>query len=320
MTEFARPTLDGVGEARERIAPYLSATPLRSYPSLGELVGALVWVKHENLNPTGAFKVRGGVNLIAAEREDVRDRGVIAASTGNHGQSVGYAARIFGVEARICVPDNANPVKVRAMQDLGAEVIFHGADFDEAREHAERLAGEHGFRYVHSGNERHLIEGVGTYTLEILDELPDVDVIYVPVGGGSGAAGVCVAAKSTRPDVTVIGVQSSAAPAAFKTWQSRDYVTDTMGTRAEGLATRVPFELPQSIMWELLDDFLLVSDDDLDSATVMMIEHTRTLVEAAGAAALAGALSTKDRLEGKRVALICSGANITPDQLRAVLA
>jgi threonine dehydratase len=286
---------------------------------LSGLVGARVWVKHENLLSTGAFKVRGGVNLTIAERETVARTGVIAASTGNHGQSVAYAAHLFGIEARICVPRGANAVKVRAMQDLGAEVIFHGADFDEAREHAAALATEHGYRYVHSGDEPLLIEGVGTHTLEILEELDDVDAIFVPIGGGSGAAGTCVVAKSMRPSVRVVGVQSSAARAAYDSWKTGELVTGTMGTRAEGLATRTAFELPQAVMRDLLDDFLLVSDDEIDRATIAMIEHTRTLVEAAGAAALAGALSIKEQIAGKTVVLICSGANITPDQLRVVL-
>lgn len=319
VAQAARPTIEGMHQARERIAPYLSPTPLRSYPSLGELAGADVWVKHENFLPTGAFKVRGGVNLAIAEKDSVRATGVIAASTGNHGQSVAYAARLFGVEARICVPEAANPVKVRAMQDLGAEVIFHGADFDDAREHCQKLAQEHGYRYVHSGDEPLLIEGVGTHTLEILDDVPETDVVFVPIGGGSGAAGACIAAKAHDRPVKVIGVQSSAAPAAYKSWKNRELVTDEMRTKAEGLATRVPFELPQAIMWDLLDDFILVSDEELDRATLMLIEHTRSLVEAAGAAALAGALTMKQELAGSRVALICSGANITPEQLAAIL-
>jgi threonine dehydratase len=205
------------------------------------------------------------------------------------------------------------------MRDLGAEVIFHGRDFDDAREHCQKVAVDNGYRYIHSGNERLLIEGVGTHTLEILEDQPDTDVILVPIGGGSGAAGACITAKALYPSVRVIGVQSSAAPAAYLSWKSRELISDEMNTRAEGLATRVPFELPQAIMWELLDDFVLVSDEDLDRATMTMIEHTRTLVEAAGAAALAGALASKDELRDKRIVLICSGANITPDQLRQVL-
>lgn len=319
IPESTRPTYEGVLRARDRIAPYLSPTPLRHYPSLSELVGAEVSVKHENMQPTGAFKVRGGINLMSAEASTVRETGVVAASTGNHGQSVAYAAKLFGVKARICVPEGANPVKVRAMRDLQAEVIFHGRDFDDAREHAAQLGRDSGYRYINSGDERFLIEGVGTHTLEIMESEPDTEVLFVPIGGGSGAAGACVAAKALNPSIRVVGVQSSAAPAAYLSWKKQALISDEMNTKAEGLATRVPFELPQAVMWELLDDFVLVSDEDIDRATLLMIEHTRTLVEAAGAAALAGALALERELGGRRVVLICSGANITPDQLRAVL-
>jgi len=315
---LTQPTIEGVYRARERIGEYLTPTPLRESTSLSELLGAEVRVKHENFLPTGAFKVRGGINLVSTETEEVRESGLIAASTGNHGQSVAYAAHLFGVEARICVPENANPIKVRAMRDLGAEVIFHGKDFDDAREHCQSLAIERGYRYVHSGDEPLLIEGVGTHTLEILEEEPDTDVVIVPIGGGSGAAGACIAAKAMSPRTKVIGVQSAAAPAAYLSWKSHSMIEDEMKTSVEGLATRTAFALPQSIMWELLDDFVLAPEDDIHRATLTMIEHTRTLVEGAGAAALAGGLAIKDRLEGLRVVLICSGSNITPDQLRVL--
>lgn len=320
MSDVPRPTIEGVRRAGGRIASYLTPTPLREYPSLSELLGARVHVKHENFNPTGAFKVRGGINLVATEAGSIRDRGLAAASTGNHGQSVAYAARLFGVEAHICVPENANPVKVRAMRDLGADVIFHGRDFDDAREHCQQLATERGYRYVHSGDEPLLIEGVGTHTIEILEAEPETDVILVPVGGGSGAAGACIAAKAMSPRTQVIGVQSDAAPAAYLSWKNRSLVEDEMKTSVEGLATRTAFALPQAIMWELLDDFVLVPEDDIHQATLTMIEHTRTLVEGAGGAALAAGLALKDRLKDRRVVLICSGGNITPDQLRMLLA
>lgn len=313
------PTFTDVLKAQRRIRPYLRPTPLYRYPSLDALVGTEVWVKHENHQPVGAFKVRGGVNLISQLSEDERQRGVIAASTGNHGQSIAYAAQLFGVCATICVPEGANPVKVESMRAFGAEIVFHGRDFDDAREECERLAVEHGYRYVHSGNEPLLIAGVGTHTLEILAEQPDTDVIIVPIGGGSGAAGACIAAKAIRSSVEVIGVQSAEAPAAHRSWQSRQLTEGTMETFAEGLATRTAFELPQRILWEMLDDFVLVSDDDIRRAAYRMIEKTRNLVEGAGAAPLAAALQLRDRLRGKRVALICSGGNISPQQLREVL-
>src|SRR5215470_15903378 len=177
------PKLQDILQAQKRIRPYLARTPLHSYPAINELVGTTLFIKHENYQPVGAFKVRGGINLISQLSPEERERGVIAASTGNHGQSIAYAARLFGVQARICVPEHANPVKVAAMRGLGADLVFHGRDFDDAREHCERLAREHGYRYVHSGDEPQLIAGVGTETLEILEEQPRVDAIIVPIGG-----------------------------------------------------------------------------------------------------------------------------------------
>ena len=313
------PTLADVLEARRRISPHLGQTPLYSYPTLNELVGAEIFVKHENHQPVGAFKVRGGINLIAQLSPEERGRGVIAASTGNHGQSIAYAARLFGVRATICVPENANPVKVASIRGLGAELIFHGSDYDEAREHCEQLAREHGYRYVHSGNEPLLIAGVATETLEILEQQPETDVIIVPIGGGSGAAGACIVAKAVNPAVRVIGVQSEAAPAAYRSWREHRLLEDRMQTFAEGLATRTAFELPQKILWQWLDDFVLVSDDEIRAAQARMIEATRNLVEAAGAAPLAAALRLRDELTSKRIALIASGGNASREQLLDVL-
>jgi threonine dehydratase len=314
------PTLADVHEARRRIAAHLRPTPLFDYPALDELVGTRVLVKHENHQPVGAFKVRGGVNLVSQLSAAERRSGVIAASTGNHGQSLAFAGRAFGVPVTVCVPEQANPVKVASMRGLGATLVFHGRDYDDAREHCEDRARSHGHRYVHSGNEPLLIAGVGTSTLEILEELPDVEIIVVPIGGGSGAAGACVVAKAVKPDVVVIGVQSDAAPAAHRSWRERRLVEDRCDTIAEGLATRTSFELPQRILWNLLDDFVLVSDDAIRRAQRLMIETTRNLVEAAGAAPLAAALELRERVAGKRVALVLSGGNATPEQLRDVLA
>ena len=313
------PTLNDVLAARERIAPYLKPTALHRYPALDELVGTETWVKHENHQPICAFKIRGGINLVAQFSKDERHRGVITASTGNHGQSIAYAARLFGVKAIICVPEGANPVKVKSIHGLGAEIVTHGRDFDEAREHCEQLAAAHGYRYIHSGNEPHLIAGVATEALEILEAQPDIDVIVVPVGGGSGASGTCTAAKAMKPKICVIGVQSAEAPAAYRSWKERRLVTDRMATIAEGLATRTAFELPQRILWEKLDDFVLVPDAEIRTAVRLMIETTRNLAEPAGAAPLAAALRLKEELRGKRVALILSGSNITPTQLRDLL-
>jgi threonine dehydratase len=314
------PDLGDVLDARGVIAPYLDRTPLRRYPLLNEMLGADVFVKHENHLPTGAFKVRGGINLIARLDREMRSAGVCAASTGNHGQSVAYAACLFGVAATIFVPRGANPVKVSSMRSLGAEVVEHGADFDEARERCAEVAAERGARYVHSGDEPLLIAGVGTATFEILERQPEIGVIVVPVGGGSGAAGACIAAKAIRPSVEVIGVQSQAAPAAYRAWREGKLVEDQMRTFAEGLQTRVAFALPQRILAQHLDDFVLVTDDDLRAATLQLIEVTRNLIEPAGAAPFAAVLKFRERFAGCKVALMCSGGNLNPNQLRELLA
>jgi threonine dehydratase len=320
MTGWTVPTFTDVLAARGRVAPYLRPTPLFAYAALDELVGTRVYVKHENHQPVGAFKVRGGVNLVAQLSSEERERGLIAASTGNHGQSVAFAAQRFDVEARVCIPRHSNPVKVAAMEGLGAELVVGGRDFDEARENAERLAGEHGYRYVHSGNEPHLIAGVATETLEILEELPEVDVLIVPVGGGSGAAGACLVAKAINPAIRVVAVQSEAAPAAYQSWKEGRSVEAESSTYAEGLATGVPFELPQQILRDHLDDFVLASEDQIRAAQRTLIEATRNLVEASGAAPLAAALELADQLRGRRVALVASGGNVSREQLLDVLA
>ena len=314
------PEFAGVLRARQRTAPHLARTPLRNYPLLDELVGAEVHVKHENHLPTGAFKVRGGINLVSTLEPAERSAGVLAASTGNHGQSIAYAARLFGAPARIFVPEAANPVKVASMRALGAEVIEGGADFNDAVERCEAEAARGGGRYVHSGNEPLLIAGVATGSLETLEDRPDLDVLLVPVGGGSGAAGACVVARAVRPELEVIAVQSDAAPSAYLSWSARGLVEDRIATAAEGLANRMPFELPQRILWDHLDDFVLVSEDELRRAALHMIELTRNLVELAGAAALAAALKLRERLAGRHVAIVCSGGNISPAQLAELLA
>ncbi len=313
------PGIRDVLDARLLIRPHLPPTPLRTYAALNRLLGCEAWIKHDNLLPTGAFKVRGGINLMARLGEDERRRGVIAASTGNHGQSIAYAARLFGVSAVICAPENANPVKLAGMEDLGAEVVREGRDYDEARGICEKLALAHGYRYVHSGDEPLLIAGVGTHTLEILEERPHIDTLLVPIGGGSGAAGAALVAKAIDPGIRVIGVQSAQSPAAYESWRAGRLLEAPNRTRAEGLSTGTAFELPQRILRQLLDDFILLEDEEIEDAIPLAITATRTLVEAAGASTLAAALKLKAQLAGRHPALIFSGANISPEQLVAAM-
>lgn len=313
------PDFHSVLEARQRIRPYLSRTPLHSYPAINTLIGTEVFIKHENYQPVGAFKVRGGINLISQLSKEEREHGVISASTGNHGQSVAYAARLFGVKSRIIVPEGANPGKVAAMEGMGSEVIHYGATFDEARVHCEKLAQQHGYRYIHSGNEPLLIAGVATASLEMLEDEPGLDVIVVPIGGGSGAAGACIVADTVSPATRIIGVQSKASPAAYLSWSQHRLVEAPNRTFAEGLATGTAFELPQKILWERLDDFIQVSDEQIQQAMVWMIERAHTLAEAAGAAALAAVYHLRHELRGKKVGVVCSGGNTSLEHLRRAL-
>jgi threonine dehydratase len=310
-----RPNFFDVVQAKSRIASHIVRTPLHHYLSLDRLLGAEVYVKHENHQLLGSFKVRGGINLVSQLSEDEKRRGVATASTGNHGQSIAYSARLFGTSAVVAVPEGANPGKVDSMRNLGAEVVFHGSNFDACREHIERVAREEGLRYIHAVNEPMLIAGVGTLALEIIEDLPDVDVIIVPIGGGSEACGACIVAKAINPNIQVIGVQAARAPAAYRSWKEGRVVSAPVDSVAEGLATGIGYELTQAILRDLLDDFVIVSDDELKQAIVLHLENTHNLTEHAGAASLAGALKIKDRIEGKKVALVASGGNISIDHL-----
>jgi threonine dehydratase len=275
---------------------------------------------HENYQPVGAFKVRGGINYLSQLPAEARMRGVITASTGNHGQSIAYAARLFGVPARIVVPERSNPGKVAAIEGMGAKIIVHGSTFDEARLHCEALAQSEGYRYIHSANEPLLIAGVATGPLEMLEDEPDLDALIVPIGGGSGAAGACIVAQAINPAIEVIGVQAAASAAAYESWRARRLVEAANQTFAEGLATGVGFTMTQSILQEGLRDFVLVEEEEILQAMVWMIEYAHTLAEGAGASPLAAAYRLRERLQGKKVGLVCSGGNTSLAHLERALA
>src|SRR5215468_9351765 len=199
---------------------YVKPTPLYEWPALSRLLGCRYFLKLENHTPTTAFKVRGGIHLVSRLSAEEKRRGVLGCTTGNHGQSLAYACKLFGVRCVLVVPQDSNPDKVAAMQALGAELIVHGRDFDEARTHCETIRHREGLRYVHSADEPDLIAGVGTYALEIFDELPDLDILLVPVGLGSGICGASIVAAARSPSTRVIGVQSELAPAVTRSWQA----------------------------------------------------------------------------------------------------
>ena len=312
------PSFADVLAARDFLAAYLRPTPLIRREALNRALGLDVWLKCENLLPTAAFKVRGGLNLIG--RDPTAKAGVMGASTGNHGQSLSYAGGVFDVPVTIVVPNGANPLKVAAMRANGATIVEHGNDYDDAREECERRAAASGTRYVHSGNEPYLIAGVATAALEVLSERPDVDVFIVPVGGGSGAAGAALVAKTLRPEMTVVGVQAEGASAAYRAWRDRaPRTTERAATFADGLATRTSLDLPQRMLAALLDDFVLVTDDELYSAMRLLLVEGHVVAEGAGAAPVAAARRFADRFSGKRVVCWVSGGNATADSLRRAL-
>ena len=313
------PTLADVYAARPRVSRVVRPTPLMRHPLLDAESGLDILVKHENHNPTGAFKVRGGVNLIACLSAEDR-RGVITATTGNHGQSIALACRRESVPCTIVTPLGNNPEKNAAMRAYGAELIEHGRDFDEARERAEQLQQERGLRYIHSANEPLLIAGVGTYALEIFEEQPDTEVILVPIGAGSGACGCGIVRTGLGSRATVIGVQAERADAFARSWKSGSRVIgEKADTFAEGMATRVTFDLPFGILEQELEDVVSLTEEELAEGVRLALRATHNLAEGAGAASLIAAVKLRDRLEGKKVVCVMSGGNIDRATLARVL-
>ena len=315
------PTLEDVRAARTHVYAAMSPSPLLRHPLLGERLGCDVWVKHENHNPTGAFKVRGGLNLMARLPPAERARGVVSATTGNHGQSIAFAAARAGVPATMVVPEGNNPAKTALMRAWGATVIEHGRDFDEAREFVERLVERQGLRYVHSANEPDLIAGVGTCALEIAEALDDVDVVFVPVGGGSGACGQIIVRDGLGLKTRVVAVGAERADAVARSWRTGTRVVNASAdTLAEGLATRVTFDLTFGILQRGLQDFVTLTEDELVEGMRTAISCTHNLAEGAGSAALAAAWRCRDEIRGARVVCVMTGGNLDERLLPRVIA
>ena len=314
------PTLRDVYAARRRIAPVLCPTPLVRHPLLVDALGLEVLVKHENHNPTCAFKVRGGLNLVGSLDEDQRRRGVVTASTGNHGQSIAFACRRAGVACTIVVPRGNNPEKNAAMRAFGAPVEEHGRDFDEARERVEALAAERGLRYVHSANEPLLIAGVGTYALEVFEEIAEPDVVFVPIGGGSGASGLVTVRDGLGARTAIVGVQAARADAFARSWRGPARVVgERADTFAEGLATRVTFDLTFGILERGLADVVTLDEEELAEGVRLALRATHNLAEGAGAATLVAAFKQRAALAGKTVVCVMSGGNLDTATLARIL-
>ncbi len=307
-------TLSDVYRARQVISKYLPKTPLIYSRQLSRELGFDVYLKLENLQPTRAFKVRGGIYYAIMRRDEAQKKGLIAASTGNHAQSVAYAGKLIGARVVIVMPEGVSRVKIEALRDLGAEVIFHGKVFDEALDYAMSIANKEGLLFVHSANEPLLYPGVGTMHLEVIEDLPDVDVIINPIGGGSGASSAVIVYKSVNPSIKVIGVQAEGAPSVYLSLKEDRLVsTGYARTIAEGLATARAYELPFNILRGRIDDVVLVSDNEMLRAIREAALNAGQVAEPAGAAALAAAIKLRDRLVGRKVVVMMTGSNIDPE-------
>ncbi|MEV0962749.1 MULTISPECIES: threonine/serine dehydratase [unclassified Streptomyces] len=312
------PAFADILAARDLLAGHLPATPMWSYPLLDAVTGANVYVKHENVQPVGAFKVRGGLTLLSGLTPAQRARGLVTYSTGNHAQSLAYACAAFGASCTVVMPKTVPEAKARAARALGAEVVLHGADMGAAQERAEQLAAGGDRHLVSPGDTPALLAGVGTLYLEVFGARPDLDAVVVPVGSGTGAAAACLVAAQLAPECRVIAVQSSAAPAAHDSWRDGVCVRRPNRTTVEGLATGRGFTLPQHVMRSGLADFHLVSDPQIAEAQRLLASHAHTLAEGAGAAALAAVLARPQEFTGQRVAVVCTGGNASAGDIAAL--
>ena len=290
---------------------YLRPTPFYESVGLGHMLGLTLYIKYENHQPIGAFKVRGTLNKLVSLSREERDRGVVTASMGNHGQGVCYAARLLGVRATVVMPEKANPDKAEAMRNLGAEVLSSGVDFEAANEKARELERKEGFVYFHAANDPKIIAGHGTVGLEMLEEVPDLDVLVVPIGAGGLISGVSLVAKTLNPAIEVIGVQAKEVAPYYRSRQEgRVVAVDTAKTFAEGLACRFPTVLPFRMIGEYVDEIVVATEEQMRRALVLLLEKTHNLAEGAGAAGTAGVVALHERLAGKKVGTVLTGGNL----------
>ena len=315
-------TFADVLAARDRIRPHLAPTPLRSYAPLDAAVGAGIrlLVKHENHCPTGAFKARNGMAVMTALSAEERQRGVVAATRGNHGAGLAWAGQIVGVPITVCVPLGNNPEKNEAVRGFGAELVEEGRDYDAAVEVADRLVTERGLRLVHSSNEPQVLAGAATLSLEVMEEAPALDAMVIAVGGGSQAVGAMTVARERRPALKVYGVQAKGASALHDSWHAGGVrETRSADTFADGIATRKPPTLTFPALKDGLAGFVTVDDGQIAAALRLLLRTTHNLPEGAGAAGLAGVFALREELAGQTVAVVISGGNIDQETLRRVL-
>ncbi len=311
-------SLEETIKANEIVKRYIHQTPLIYYPSISKLIDANVYVKHENHNPGGSFKIRGGINIIHHIKQ-AGIKGVITFSTGNHGISIATAARYYGIKAVVVVPIGNNTEKNDLIKGLGAELVEAGKDFEEARKMVEIISRERNLYAIHAANEPHLINGVGTEFLEIYNELPDIDYIILPIGGGSEIAAAVSVLKRVNSKIKIIAVQAEKSKAAYESWKANKIVQCSNETFAGGFATGSGYEIPFEIYKNSLDDFILLSEEEIMKGVRLSIKHTKNLAEGAGAAPLIAATKIKEKLKNKNVVLQMSGCNIQFNQLKNIL-
>ncbi|WP_461535391.1 threonine ammonia-lyase [Spongorhabdus nitratireducens] len=307
-------SLTEIIRAKAVIQQHLDKTPLRHYAELSRVAGADIYIKHENHNLTGSFKIRGGINLMHhLTRQDVP--GVITFSTGNHGSSVAFSAARFGLDSVVVVPEKNNPAKNRNILQYGGELIEAGSSFEESAKVVESLCQSRGLYYVHPADEPHLVNGVGTGFLEIMEDLPDLDAVIIPIGAGSELAAAVTVMKTINPAIEIYAVQATASPAAFQSWQQGKIVTAANTTFAGGFATGAGYDLPFEIYKDQLADFILLSEDEIYQGIALAAHYTHNLMEGAGSASLMAALKLGKQLKGKKVALQFSGCNASTDEI-----
>ncbi|WP_049984308.1 threonine ammonia-lyase [Halorubrum sp. BV1] len=314
-------TLSDVREARERVDGVARHTPLEQSRTFSEMSGADVHLKLENFQRTGAFKIRGAMNRIATLSSEERDAGVVTASAGNHAQGVALAAERAGVDATVVMPKFAPVSKVKATRGYGASVRLEGVDYDEAQAYAHQLEREEGRTYVHAFDDPVVMAGQGTLGLEIVDDCPDLDTVVVPIGGGGLISGVAVAIKEQRPDVRVVGVQAEGAASAAKSLAAGEVVEiDSVDTIADGIATRAVGERTLEVMAEYVDEVVTVDDREIALALTLLLERSKTLVEGAGAVALAAILSEAvEYADDETIVAALCGGNIDLNRLGTVI-
>ena len=315
-------TFDDVLAAEARIRPHLAPTPMRHYPLLDALVGhgIEVWVKHENHHPTQSFKIRNGLNTVLGRDEASRRRGIIAASTGNHGLGVAYAGKLTGTPVTICVPEGNNPEKNAGIRALGAELVEVGARYDATIAACAAMAAERGMTIAHSTNDPLVLAGAGTMTLEILAQAPPLDALVIALGGGSQAVGALTVAAARQPGLRVYAVGASGAPAQYESWRRGERLTgQTVQTFAEGIATGAAYELTFETLRAGLAGFVTVTDEALYAAIRDLIRVTQNLPEGAGAAGLAGLRELAPELAGRRVGIVMCGGNLAERDLRRAI-